>query len=128
MVQTLVPTTSGGSELQSLSSFITEQQPSVGAFFAKEVRRNVLKKLIYCLTIRKYLFPILAYYTYSRLEILLEQAFNRVFSFLLHVPHNKKQIVVEYCLIKHGIEPSFFLHNLLLFDLINMRNYFFSRQ
>ncbi|EJD75353.1 zinc finger protein [Loa loa] len=37
MVQSLVPTTSDCSQLQSLSSFITEQQqPSVGAFFAKE--------------------------------------------------------------------------------------------
>uniref|UniRef100_A0A158Q711 C2H2-type domain-containing protein n=1 Tax=Elaeophora elaphi TaxID=1147741 RepID=A0A158Q711_9BILA len=36
IVQTLVPTTSDCSQLQSLSSFITEQQPSVGAFFAKE--------------------------------------------------------------------------------------------
>ncbi|VDK80144.1 unnamed protein product [Onchocerca ochengi] len=36
VVQTLVSTTSDCSQLQSLSSFITEQQPSVGAFFAKE--------------------------------------------------------------------------------------------
>ncbi|KAK6111711.1 Zinc finger C2H2 type family protein [Brugia pahangi] len=35
-VQTLVPTTSGCPQLHSLSSFLTEQQPSVGAFFAKE--------------------------------------------------------------------------------------------
>uniref|UniRef100_A0AAF5Q5P0 C2H2-type domain-containing protein n=1 Tax=Wuchereria bancrofti TaxID=6293 RepID=A0AAF5Q5P0_WUCBA len=35
-VQTLVPTTSGCPQLHSLSSFLTEQQPSVGAFFARE--------------------------------------------------------------------------------------------
>ncbi|VBB26669.1 unnamed protein product, partial [Acanthocheilonema viteae] len=36
VVQTLASTTNVCSQLQSLSSFITEQQPSVGAFFAKE--------------------------------------------------------------------------------------------
>lgn len=37
VVQGSVPTTSDCSQSQSLSSIITEQQPSVGAFFAKEV-------------------------------------------------------------------------------------------
>ncbi|KAM3729206.1 Transcription factor [Dirofilaria immitis] len=36
VVQTLASTANDCSQLQSLSSFITEQQPSVGAFFAKE--------------------------------------------------------------------------------------------
>uniref|UniRef100_A0A1I8EPX2 C2H2-type domain-containing protein n=1 Tax=Wuchereria bancrofti TaxID=6293 RepID=A0A1I8EPX2_WUCBA len=36
VVQTLVPTTSGCPQFHSLSSFLTKQQPSVGAFFARE--------------------------------------------------------------------------------------------
>ncbi|VDM91966.1 unnamed protein product [Litomosoides sigmodontis] len=36
VAQALIPTTSDCSQLRSLPSFIAEQQPSVGAFFAKE--------------------------------------------------------------------------------------------
>uniref|UniRef100_A0A915PUS8 C2H2-type domain-containing protein n=1 Tax=Setaria digitata TaxID=48799 RepID=A0A915PUS8_9BILA len=47
MVQTLVPTTSDGSQVHSVTSFITEQQPSVGAFFAKEPTVYVMMSFLF---------------------------------------------------------------------------------